>query len=165
MRIRAGVLVTFVCAFFLGFQNPAVGQLLNLLYQKDGDSSGVQLGISVAGAGDVDGDGKGDFIIGAWGSPPPGTRGGAAYVYSGATGGLLYQKGGDGSGYQFGSSVASAGDVNGDGRSDFIIGDNLGGFGNFGTANVYSGADGGLLYQKLAQMETFWATPWEEPGM
>ncbi|MCI0330289.1 MAG: FG-GAP-like repeat-containing protein [candidate division Zixibacteria bacterium] len=125
-----------------------------LLHQKDGISSGDQLGYSVAGAGDIDGDGKADFIIGAIytlnGIPPDFFYGGSAYVYSGATGGVLYIKQGDDPGGQLGNSVAGAGDVNGDGKADFIVGAPFSSPGSSlaGSAYVYSGADGALLYQK-----------------
>lgn len=109
----------------------------------------------MAGTGDVNGDGRPDFIIGSpWTDVggPEWPDDGSAYVYSGATGTLLYQK--NGSSFQimdFGSSVAGAGDVNGDGRSDFIVGaprsNPPGAFGAAGSAFVYSGATGNLIYQ------------------
>lgn len=123
-----------------------------LIYQKDGGATNENLGYSVAGAGDVNGDGSADFIVGAWTASPGGAAGaGSAYVYSGATGGLLYQKDGGAAGDNLGVSVASAGDVDGDGRPDFIVGAWLadpGGSTNAGSAYVYSGATGSLLYQK-----------------
>jgi len=121
-----------------------------LLYQKDGAASDY-LGTSVAGAGDVNGDGKDDFIIGAYLASPGGrANAGSAYVYSGATGALLYQKDGGAAGDFLGYSVAGAGDVNGDGKADFIIGAfyaNPGGRNDAGSAYVYYGATGNLLYQ------------------
>lgn len=116
-----------------------------LVYQKDGAVAGDQLGISVAGIGDANGDGKADFIVGAY------TAGsnGKAYVYSGVDGTLLYQKTGSAAGDQFGYSVAEAGDINGDGKADFIVGAPGNDF--FGTDNgaayVYSGANGALIWQ------------------
>ena len=97
----------------------------SLLYQKDGAAAGDNLGYrsSVASAVDVNGDGKADFIIGAPSADPSGnSNAGSAYVYSGADGTLLYQKDGAAASDLFGTSVASAGDVNGDGKADFIIG-------------------------------------------
>ena len=123
-----------------------------LLYQKNGATADDQLGSSVASAGDMNGDGKADFIISAPDADPGGLSiAGSVFVYSGATGALLYQKNGaagDGLGR---SSVARAGDANGDGNTDFIVGASRadpGGLSNAGSAYLYSGATGALLYQK-----------------
>jgi len=123
-----------------------------LLYQKNGSAAGNHLGWSVSLAGDVNGDGKADFIIGSPNAKPGGvTTDGSAFLYSGATGVLLYRRDGSDSSQHFGHSVSSAGDVNGDGKADFIIGApqaSSGGIDSTGSAFVYSGATGELLYQK-----------------
>ena len=92
-------------------------------------------GLSVANAGDLNGDGLNDLIVGACGSDPSaGTDSGRTYVVFGkgsstpvdlsaiaaGSGGFVIngQSPGDNSGY----SVASAGDLNGDGLADLIIG-------------------------------------------
>ena len=95
-------------------------------------------GLSVSSAGDVNGDGYDDLIIGAYGAAPNGDNGaGETYVvYGGAsapgTNGVLDLFGLDGTngfiltgidaGGRSGESVSSAGDVNGDGYDDLIIG-------------------------------------------
>ncbi len=142
---RFSKLLTFFTALLIS--TAAFGEFI-LLHQKDGAAFFGFLGHSVAGAGDVDGDGKADFIVGA---PQEFTDAGSAFVYSGATGALLYQKDGPDSLSYFGFAVAGAGDVNADGKADFIVGAFMaapGGLGNAGSAFVYSGADGSLLYQK-----------------
>lgn len=83
-----------------------------------------QFGIEVAGAGDVNGDGYADVLVGAFQSGD--TDQGAAYVYFGGPDGLsempdwIYQH--DGYRDNFGRAVRSAGDVNGDGYDDIMIG-------------------------------------------
>lgn len=109
----------------VGTVNVYSGATGTLLYQKYGPSFNARLGSSVAIIGDVNGDGRAEFAAGA--SVVQKT-----YVYSGATGDLLYEK--------FGHIVGKGGDVNRDGRADFIVGDPT-----FNEANVFSGADGSLL--------------------
>lgn len=107
-----------------------------LLYQIS-EPNNQGFGRSVSGAGDVNADGFGDFLIGA---PTINT----AYVYSGATGSLLYQWNPTAT-FEFGYSVCKAGDVNADGFADVIIGAPYANIG--GSAYIYSGIDGSLLYQ------------------
>lgn len=120
-----------------------------LLYQKDGNAGmgeGDELGKTVAGCGDINGDGRADFIVGAPIARPGGRRwAGAAYVYSGLDGSLLFEKVGVDSFDLVGSTVAGAGDVNGDGRADFMV---AAGLSIGGSVSVYSGVDGGLLHRK-----------------
>ena len=100
-----------------------------------GEASGDLAGFSVASAGDVNGDGYADMIIGAQSASPQGHKSGAAYVVFGKAAGfpaninLSSLTGADGfriSGaglYDYaGRSVASAGDVNGDGFDDVVVG-------------------------------------------
>ncbi len=104
----------------------------------------------VAGAGDVNGDGYSDVIVGAKGYDNEETDEGAAFVYYGSASGLSttadWMGESDQDSANYGISVSSAGDVNGDGYSDVIIGsynydDTLL---NEGVAFVYFGSDTGL---------------------
>ncbi len=98
-----------------------------------GEASGVWFGVSVSTAGDLNGDGYSDVVVGAFGYA---NNSGRAYVYFGGT---RMNNTADKTltGEQvsnFGYSVASAGDVNGDGYSDLLVGGK--GF-NSGTGRVY----------------------------
>ena len=90
-----------------------------------GGADSDELGCSVSSAGDVNGDGYNDVIIGAWKVDAGDTDTGEAYIYYGgipmdSTADITFQ-GGANSDY-FGFSVSSAGDVNGDGYKDIIVG-------------------------------------------
>lgn len=92
------------------------------------------LGMGLEAAGDVDGDGYGDVIAGA-----PGTSlaGGKVFIYSGRDGALLLEIMSSEDNDRFGRSVAGVGDLNGDGKSELLIGapEAQGG----GRAYLYSG--------------------------
>ncbi|MFT7619265.1 MAG: hypothetical protein ACI97A_002915 [Planctomycetota bacterium] len=120
-----------------------------LIYSRAG-LSGDQYGLSVSDAGDVNADGFDDFIVGAPFDDTNGPAAGAAYLYSGATGNLLYAIGGL-TGDNFGTSVSGAGDVNADGFDDFIIGSPRNGAGgtDSGSIYVYSGINGAFLFTKF----------------
>jgi hypothetical protein len=90
-----------------------------------GVSDGGMAGVSVAGAGDVDGDGIDDVVIGAHAES---TYTGAAYLVHGPISGKLFLDHADAalvgaSTYDYaGVSVAPAGDVNADGYADVVVG-------------------------------------------
>src|SRR5438034_1355257 len=91
-----------------------------------GHQSGVGFGGSVASAGDVNGDGYDDVIAGAPSYDLGAIDEGRAFLFLGSPAGLSIAPDWTVEGHQsyayFGSSVASAGDVNGDGYDDVIAG-------------------------------------------
>jgi hypothetical protein len=112
-----------------------------LLIDPAGEGDGDTFGTSVASAGDVNGDGYDDVIVGAFRYPGGGGVG-RAYLYLGAPAmasvpALVLAAPSGGSGW-FGTSVASAGDFNGDGYGDFIVGARYAG-GIPGKAFIYFG--------------------------
>lgn len=118
-----------------------------LLHQFDSQLHLSTLGWSVSDAGDVNGDGLADLIVGA---PQQSNSFGAAYVYSGATGDLIWDYYGAAQPDFFGTSVSEAGDVNADGFGDFMIGSYFaspGGLLGAGSVFVYSGVTGSLIWQ------------------
>lgn len=104
-------------------------------------------GFGLAGAGDINGDGLADLIIGAQGLPSSGQVG-RAYLYLGSASGTFLAQpsatfSGQHSGDAFGRSVSPAGDVNGDGVDDLIIGAAQAA-GSVGFAYLYYGARGAV---------------------
>ncbi|MFM9997170.1 MAG: integrin alpha [Phycisphaerales bacterium] len=132
----------------------ANGSLLFKLIPPAGEATGL-FGYSVAGVADVNGDGRGDAIVGAP-REDPGTLpadAGRVHVYSGATGLRLYTLGvpvsvGPAANDYFGWSVGGVPDANGDARGDIIVGMPQGTgvpTGNPGRAFLYSGSNGAML--------------------
>ncbi len=113
----------------------------------ESNTAGAGLGTALSAAGDLNGDGFGDFVVAA--PSFGGANNGTVFVHLGAVGGPDGTADGTltgPAGAGFGEAVAAAGDVNGDGFADLLVGAP-----NFGDGQVdegriylYPGASGGI---------------------
>ena len=132
------------------FHGSASGISLISNWSAEGNQVNALFGYSVSTAGDVNGDGYSDVIIGAPDFDNGQTNEGMAYVYHGSASGLslisIWSADGNQVDAHFGNSVSTAGDVNGDGYSDVIIGAPYFDYGQTdeGVAYVYHGSASGL---------------------
>jgi uncharacterized repeat protein (TIGR01451 family) len=130
-----------------------------------GASNNDEFGFSVATAGDTNGDGYADVIIGAPSADNGETLEGIAYMYEGSATGLsltpAWSTESNQSFSNYGGSVATAGDVDGDGLADVLVGasryDDGHGF-DGGRAFLYRGSIGGLDESAL------WTTEGDQVG-
>ena len=116
----------------------------------ESNQASANFGFAVSGAGDVNGDGFDDIIIGAYNFDNGQTNEGAAFIYLGSASGInpipnIMLESNQASA-NFGWSVSGAGDINADGFDDIIVGaqnyDN--GNTNEGAAFIYHGSATGI---------------------
>jgi hypothetical protein len=139
LRSTRSFLVAWCLAGGLGAQTT--------LFELSGSQS---FGWPLRTLGDLDGDGRSEFLVGASYEDNGTVSGaGAAYVFSGADAHVLYLVRGTGQGDHLGNAACLAGDVDADGVNDFAVGaqdDNVPGFRDGGSVQVFSGRDGRVLH-------------------
>lgn len=119
-----------------------------------GDGAGDEFGSAITMLGDLNGDGRDDFAVGAPGNDAGGVSAGQVKVFSGVGQGVLWSVLGTDPGGRLGSAVANAGDIDHDGKDDLIVGAPQAT--TYGRAYVYSGADGSVLHS-FAGVADFWS--------
>jgi hypothetical protein len=102
-----------------------------------GETAGEGFGTSPSVAGDVNGDGRADLIVGAWQYGGAAASGGRAYLYSGKDGTLLKTYTCKIPGDTFGFDAVSLGDVDADGTVDFLITSAWSGVHGFHSGRVF----------------------------
>lgn len=94
----------------------------------EGDTHGEQLGRAVTGLGDQDGDGRADFVVGAWNADGSARASGAAFLFYGPVSGTKSPSDADAAWYgpsaNSGTSISLAGgyELTGDSYADIVIG-------------------------------------------
>ena len=107
------------------------------LFALTGETQGAGFGTSPSVAGDVDGDGHADLIVGAWQFSGAAVGAGKAYLHSGSDGRLLAAYTCRTPGDAFGFDAVTLGDIDGDGTSDFLITSAWSGVHGFHSGRVF----------------------------
>lgn len=125
--------------------------VLHTLHEPQPVSS---FGLSLAGLDDVTGDGVPDIIVGAEQTSTAGNSfSGSVHLYSGATGAQVMRLDGAIPYEKLGAEVASAGDVDGDGVTDFLVISHKDSqpSGEFGSVRVFSAITGNQLFRATGE--------------
>lgn len=116
---------------------------LRLLSKLDADAQGAQMAETyLSFVGDVDRDGQIDLFTSDWKHRAKGPSTGRAYAFTAATGRVIMTLTGEHRGDTFGAGPGRAGDVDGDGYADLIVGawrSSEGGL-DAGKCTIFSGA-------------------------
>lgn len=133
----------------LGLVRVHSGLDFSVLHTFRGQRQGDLFGAAVASVGDLDGDGRGDLVIGAPNEGRTQPEAGAVRVYSGLQGRLTATRRGDQAYARLGSRVAGLGDVTGDGRAEWVAAAptlEVGPDPDVGRVIVFNGRDASVLH-------------------
>src|SRR5438128_1531966 len=126
MRRPVGLLMLSLLGGREAVAGGTVPGILTEAWSAESNQENAYFGCSVASAGDVNGDGYDDVLVGATGYDDGSVEEGRAYLYLGSAKGLettaAWTAESDQDNATFGISVSSAGDVNGDGYDDVVVG-------------------------------------------
>ena len=119
--------------------------------KRTGENASDYAGYSVGNAGDVNADGNDDLLVGAIYEDSGGTEAGAVYLVHGPISGTSSLSGsaamiyGESTSDYLGQSVSGAGDVDGDGYDDMLMGSYYAGSSSQGAAYLFNGPISGSL--------------------
>ncbi len=142
------------CGWNSGLVRVYDGADLHELFTFKGEGFGERFGASLAGPGDMSGDGIPEIAVGA--PCPRLARPGYVHCFNGADASILYSLGGRHTWELFGAALAATGDCDGDGHADLLVGAPTSRSGAAeindavdhacGAATLFSGANGQPLF-------------------